>query len=160
MAIVPTPRPDKSTMRARAASFCGGVPLAIRRSSTTRSLSNLLNSLKLLKKKQANRSPERPSAMFVGAECAAMLPRHSRAGGVDHIVFNPLRPQPPRQPEAVAARFDRDPLDFLSRLDRFIPPAQQHQRSSEYALFSERGDNGGIDHVNLPFSTVLRRSGL
>jgi hypothetical protein len=35
-----------------------------------------------------------------------------------------------------------------------------HQRSSEYALFSERGDNGGIDHVNLPFSTVLRRSGL
>jgi hypothetical protein len=92
----------------------------------------------------------------------AKLPRHSRAGGVDHIGFNPPRPQPPRQPEAVAARFerDRDPLDFLSRLDRFIPPAQQHQRSSEYALFSERGDNGGIDHVNLPFSTVLRRSGL
>jgi hypothetical protein len=56
-----------------------------------------------------------------------MLPRHSRAGGMDHIGFNSPRPQPPRQPEAVPAEFERDgdPLDFLSRLDRFIPPAQQ-----------------------------------
>jgi hypothetical protein len=38
MAIVPKPLPDKSTMRARTASFCGVLPFAMSPSSTVRSL--------------------------------------------------------------------------------------------------------------------------
>ena len=58
---------------------------------------------------------------------APVLARYRDAGRMDHMRFDPLGPQPPRQPEAVAAGFEghRYPLDRLARLDRFVTPAVQ-----------------------------------
>jgi len=49
---------------------------------------------------------------------------------MDHIGFDPMRAQPPRQPEPVTASLERDhhPVDRLAGLARLVAPAMQQRQ--------------------------------
>src|ERR1700738_1071202 len=49
---------------------------------------------------------------------------------MDHVRLHPMRPQPPRQPEAVAAGFEgkRNPRDLFTGSDCLIAPAMQQAK--------------------------------
>ena len=57
----------------------------------------------------------------------AMLARDGDAGRVDHMGFDALPRQPPRQPEAIPAGLvgHRDPIDRAASLGRLVAPAMQ-----------------------------------
>ena len=71
-----------------------------------------------------------------------MLARHRDAGRVDHIGFDAALPQPPRQPEAVAASLEghHNPFDLAAGFDRLLPPAIQklHNRFRISTLLLQR----------------------
>src|SRR3712207_2096777 len=56
-----------------------------------------------------------------------MLPRHGNARWMDDIRFNAARPQPARQPEAVAAGLegDADTRDPTANPGRLVPPTPE-----------------------------------
>ncbi|MES0021288.1 hypothetical protein [Mesorhizobium sp. M0036] len=58
---------------------------------------------------------------------AAVLARHRNARGMDDVDLGVVRPQPARQPDAVAARLigDDDPLDRVAGPAGFVAPALQ-----------------------------------
>jgi hypothetical protein len=58
---------------------------------------------------------------------APMLARHRDTVRVDDVRLDSPRPQPPRQPKAVAPSLERqhDPLNLAARLDRFVLPTMQ-----------------------------------
>ena len=62
----------------------------------------------------------------------AMLPRYGDTRGMDHVRLDATRPQPARQPEAVAAGFEghRNPRDRAAGPDRLIPPAMQQAQAA------------------------------
>src|ERR1700736_3727138 len=60
----------------------------------------------------------------------AMFPRYGDTRGMDHMRLHPTRPQPARQPEAIAAGFEgqRNPRDLAAGLDRLVAPAMQQAK--------------------------------
>ena len=60
----------------------------------------------------------------------AMLARHRQARSVDHISLDAARPQPPRQPEAVAAGLERhrDAADRPAGFARLLAPATKQRQ--------------------------------
>src|SRR6478609_500478 len=59
-----------------------------------------------------------------------MFPRYGDTRGMDHMRLHPTRPQPARQPEAIAAGFEgqRNPRDLAAGLDRLVAPAMQQAK--------------------------------
>src|SRR6201987_5126008 len=59
-----------------------------------------------------------------------MFARCGDTRGMDHMRLHPTRPQPARQPEAIAAGFEgqRNPRDLAAGLDRLVTPAMQQDK--------------------------------
>src|SRR6202030_2351692 len=78
--------------------------------------------------------PQEPPLQQLGVEPVglgpAMFPRYGDTRGMDHMRLHPTRPQPARQPEAIAAGFEgqRNPRDLAAGLDRLVAPAMQQAK--------------------------------
>src|SRR3984893_6379697 len=78
--------------------------------------------------------PQEPPLHQLGVEPVglgpAMFPRYGDTRGMDHMRLHPTRPQPARQPEAIAAGFEgqRNPGDLAAGLDRLVAPAMQQAK--------------------------------
>src|ERR1700737_966743 len=78
--------------------------------------------------------PQQPPLQHPGVEPVglgpAMFPRYGDTRGMDHMRLHPTRPQPARQPEAIAAGFEgqRNPRDLAAGLDRLVAPAMQQAK--------------------------------
>src|SRR5690348_17109502 len=78
--------------------------------------------------------PQEPPLQQLGVEPVglgpAMFPRYRDTRGMDHMHLHPTRPQPARQPEAIAAGFEgqRNPRDLAAGLDRLVAPAMQQAK--------------------------------
>src|SRR6202045_2645434 len=78
--------------------------------------------------------PQEPPLQQLGVEPVglgpAMFPRYGDTRGMNHMRLHPTRPQPARQPEAIAAGFEgqRNPRDLAAGLDRLVAPAMQQAK--------------------------------
>ena len=93
----------------------------------------------------------------------AMLARHGDTVAVDHLGFDAARPQPTRQPEAVAAGLegDRNPADCAPGLRRLVPPAMQQPKQRRLAsgqLFQRLAFDPGNNRRQPASSTGSSRS--
>src|SRR6266436_3633391 len=85
--------------------------------------------------------PQEPPLQQLGVEPVglgpAMFPRYGDTRGMDHVSLDPTRPQPARQPDAVATGFEGqcDPRDLAAGPDRLIAPAMQHPKQLFWTRF-------------------------
>ena len=84
-----------------------------------------------------------------------MLARYRDAARMDHIGFDPMRAQPPRQPEAVTASLERDhhAVDRLAGLARLVTPAMQQRQQGfgvRTLLLQGLAGNAGNQPSNQP----------
>src|ERR1700674_4193911 len=74
---------------------------------------------------------------------------------MDHVRLHPMRPKPPRQPEAVAAGFEgkRNPRDLFTGSDCLIAPAMQQAKQpfgTRLQLLARLTLNAGKHTANQP----------
>src|SRR5437868_5446179 len=103
--------------------------------------------------------PQEPPLQQLGVEPVglgpAMFPRYGDTRGMDHMRLHPTRPQPARQPEAIAAGFEgqRNPRDLAAGLDRLVAPTMQHAKQPFWArlqLLARLALNAGKHTGNQP----------
>src|SRR6202049_3696722 len=85
----------------------------------------------------------------------SMFPRYGDTRGMDHMRLHPTRPQPARQPEAIAAGFEgqRNPRDLAAGLDRLGAPAMQQAKQpfcTRLQLLARLALNAGKHTGNQP----------
>src|ERR1700741_4302107 len=103
--------------------------------------------------------PPEPPIQQLGVEPVglgpAMFARYGDTRGMDHMRLHPTRPQPARQPEAIAAGFEgqRNPRDLAAGLDRLVAPAMQQAKQpfcTRLQLLARLALNAGKHTANQP----------